>query len=104
MNENTELDKYFPEDTKQYYDLVEAFVSLTTEDHATAFELSKTAWGLADRWANIASNASKLALMHKDVNKTELKDYCYRKYQLLKYIHEFTRMLWNKGEQGERGR
>lgn len=97
----TDFDCLFPEDVNQYYDIANKFLNLSTEDHLTAFEISKRAWVLSDRWANIASNAGKLALKEK-FNKTDLKDYCYRKYRQMQYIHEFTRMLWNKGEQGQR--
>lgn len=97
----TDFDSLFPEDVNQYYDIANRFLNLSTEDHATAFEISKKAWVLSDRWANIAANASKLAAI-KHVNKTDIKDYCYRKYRQMQYIHEFSRMLWNKGEQAEK--
>ena len=97
----TDFDSLFPEDLSQYYDMANVYLNLGTEDYATAFEVSKKAWVLADRWANISANAGKLAGMKK-VNKTDLKDYCYRKYRQMQYIHEHCRMIWNKGEQAER--
>jgi hypothetical protein len=96
-----DFDGCFPEDIDQYYQIANQFLNLNTEDFATAFEISKKAWVLADRWANISANVGKLALSNK-VNKTDLKDYCYRKYRQMQYIHEFSRMLWNKGEQGSK--
>jgi hypothetical protein len=96
-----DFDACFQEDMDQYYDIANSFLNLSSEDHGTAFEISKKAWVLADRWASIAANASKLAAL-KAVNKTDLKDYCYRKYRQMQYIHEFCRVLWNKGEQASR--
>jgi hypothetical protein len=98
---DVELDKCFKEDSKQFYDLANEFINLTTEDFVRAFEISKKAWVLADRWACIAANASKLVLS-SNANKTDLKDYCYRKYRSMQQIHEFTRVLWNKGEQSSK--
>ncbi|MDP4143202.1 MAG: hypothetical protein Q8936_01790 [Bacillota bacterium] len=100
---DTELDECFPVDADQFYDILQKFMEITPENYLTAFQVSKDALSLADRWSCLMTNAGKLALSNK-INKTELKDYCYRKYQTLKYIHEFLRMIWNKGEQGERGR
>lgn len=96
-----DFDTCFPEDMDQYYDIANNFLNLSSEDYGTAFEISKKAWVLADRWASIAANASKLAAL-KSVNKTDLKDYCYRKYRQMQYIHEFCRVLWNKGEQASK--
>jgi len=96
-----DFDAYFQEDIDQYYDIANEFLNLTTEDFVQAFEISKKAWVLSDRWACIAANAGKLASSNK-VNKTELKDYCYRKYRQMQYVHEFCRVLWNKGEQASR--
>lgn len=97
----TQFDELFPEDINQYYDIATKFLNLNQEDFGHAFEISKKAWVLSDRWACIAANAGKLALNNK-VSKTELKDYCYRKYRQMQYIHEFCRVLWNKGEQSSR--
>ncbi|AKN32404.1 hypothetical protein Ccar_16670 [Clostridium carboxidivorans P7] len=98
-----DLDECFPEDIDQYYDLATQYINLTTEDCSHAFKLSQKAWVLADRWAAIAANAGKLA-MNKDkkINKTDLKDYCYRKYRQMQYIHEHCRMIWNKGEDAQK--
>ncbi len=92
-----ELDECFPEDVEQYYEIAEQYLNLTTEDFASAFEISKKAWVLSDRWSALASDAGKLATMKK-LNKTDIKDYCYRKYKQMSRIHEHTRMIWNKGE------
>lgn len=93
-----DFDKCFPEDMDQYYEIATSYLNLTTESFAQAFDISKKAWVLADRWANIAANAGKLATAHGE-NKTDLKDYCYRKYRQMQYIHEHCRILWRSGEE-----
>lgn len=93
----TELDHIFREDLEQYYEVAETYVNLAQEDTITAFELAKKAWVLADRWASLQLNASKLATLK--TNKTDVKEYCYKKYQLLKYIHEHARSIHRLGEE-----
>lgn len=97
----TDFNEYFQEDINQYYDIANEFLNLTTEGYSKAFEISKKAWVLADRWSCIATNAAKLATM-KHVSKTDLYNYCYQKYRQLQYMHEFARILYNKGEQASR--
>ena len=97
----TQFDSCFPDDINQYYELANEFANLTTEDYAKAFEISKKGWILADRWSSIASNASKLAALKK-TSKTDLYKFCYEKYRQMQYVHEFCRVLWNKGEQASR--
>ncbi len=46
----TDFDSLFPEDVNQYYDIANKFLNLSTEDHLTAFQISKKAWVLSDRW------------------------------------------------------
>lgn len=94
---DVDFDKCFPEDMDDYYDIATTYLNIGTEDFVTAFDISKKAWVLADRWANIAANAGKLATMNV-VNKTDLKDYCYRKYRQMQYIHEHCRMIYRIGE------
>lgn len=93
----TELDTIFQEDLNQYYEVAEAYVNLAPEDIETAFELTKKAWVLADRWASLSVNASKLATMK--VNKTDIKDFCYRKHKMMQSIHEHCRVIYRLGEE-----
>lgn len=97
----TQFDDCFLEDIEQYYELANQFANLKEDSFGLAFEISKKAWILADRWSSIAANASKLAALKK-VSKTDLYQYCYQKYRQMQYVHEFSRVLWNKGEQASR--
>lgn len=96
-----DFNNYFPEDIKQFYDIANEFINLTPENYIKAFEISKRAWVLSDRWSCIAANASKLAAI-KHCSKTDLYNYSYQKYRSLQYMHEFSRVLFNKGEQARR--
>ncbi|GIM29877.1 hypothetical protein CPJCM30710_25430 [Clostridium polyendosporum] len=96
--EPTEYDEIFKEDLNLCYEVAESYVNLNSENYAGAFELSKNAWILADRGANLSAEASKLALSYK-VGKTDLKDFCYRKYKLMEYIHEMSRIVWRYGQE-----
>jgi hypothetical protein len=98
---NVDFDSLFPEDIDQYYEFANSFAMLNSEDYTTAYNLSIKAWVLAERWNDIMAQASKLAIL-KNVNKTDLKDYCYGKYRQLHLAHEFTRCVYNKGERQTR--
>ena len=92
-----DIDKCFPDDIDQYYQIATDYLNLQTENPAGAFELSKKAWVLADRWSAIQANAGKLATMN-GLSKTELKDYAYQKYRQMQLLHEHCRMVWRSGE------
>jgi hypothetical protein len=94
---DVDFDKLFADDISLYYDIATKYLNLGTEDFTTAFETCKEAWVLADRWANIAANAGKMATM-EGTSKTDLKDYCHRKYRQMQYIHEHCRMMYRIGE------
>ena len=66
-----------------------------------AFKISEKAWVLSDRWSCISANASKLAAV-QHCSKTDIYNYAYQKYRGMQYIHEFTKMLWGRGEQASR--
>lgn len=97
-----DIDKCFPEDVDQYYSIATDYLNLQTENPAGAFELSKKAWVLADRWSAIQANAGKLATMH-GLSKTELKDRSYQIYRQCQLMHEHCRMIYRLGEDAMRG-
>lgn len=96
-----EYDKLFPEDMKLYYEILERYLNLTDENFAGAFNLSKISLQMADRFSTLSLDASKLAFS-SNVNKTDIKDFLYRKFKIMEYIHVSSRMTWCRGE--ERGR
>jgi hypothetical protein len=59
---------------------------------------------MVDRFSNLSADASKLALSNtfSKTNKSDIKDFCYRKLKVMESIYETSRMVWNKGEQASR--
>jgi hypothetical protein len=99
-----EFSKLFPEDMDLYYQVLNRFMNITSENFAGAYLLSKDALAMVDRFSNLSADAAKLALSNtiSKTSKTEIKDFCYRKLKVMEAVYETARILWNKGEQRER--
>jgi hypothetical protein len=95
-----EYDKLFPEDMKLFYEIIERFTSLTDENFAGAFKLSKDAVIMADRFSNLSLEASKLVLSSK-FSRSEIREYVTRKYDILTSISTLARMIWARGVKRE---
>lgn len=102
----TEFGKLFAEDINLYYDIMERYLKLTPENYVGAYELSKDALVMVDRFSNLSADATKLSLSNviAKTNKTDIKDFCYRKLKVMHGVYETARMVWNKGEQASRER
>ncbi len=101
MNEKVEL--IFQEDLEQYKFILDNYEALSSEDGATAYQLAQRAIIQADRWAEIAFNASKL-YKNMDVAKTDLYNWAYHKYRILMTIHDFCRVVYRQCSEAERCR
>jgi hypothetical protein len=91
----------FPEDIELYYEVFEKYINLIDENFSGAYELSKDALNVANRFVNLSFEASKLAFS-SEFNKTDIKDFCYRKFKMLEYIHVQARMVWSRGVEREK--
>jgi hypothetical protein len=91
----------FPEDSQQYREIAKRYMKQTTEDYKGAYDIMQDSWALAQRWSDIQSNVSKLAV-DKGVSKSELRDWCYQRYRQLQLMHESARMIWGMGEREAR--
>jgi hypothetical protein len=76
------------------------FVELDDTEYEKAYDLSKRALYLSDNFINLQMEASKLSSV--DATKGEMQKLFYQKYRTLQNIHEFTRMLHNRGERDNR--
>lgn len=96
----SDFEKYkeIKEDCEMYRDLARRYLALDLSTPDLAFDVKKDAWALAQRWSDIASMASKIAILH-DTSKTDFKDWCYQRYRQLQLMHEDARMMWNKAEE-----
>lgn len=93
----------FKEDLEQYQVLLDNYEALSPEDGNTAYKLAKMMIISADRWNEIAFNASKYSKEY-EVSKTELYQWAYHKYRILMTLHEFCRVVYKQVCDNERQR
>lgn len=93
----------FQEDLEQYKMIMDNYESLSSEDGPTAYELAVMCIVAADRWNEIAFNASKLS-KSVGVVKTDLYNWAYHKYRILMTLHEFCRVVYRQCEENVRTR
>ncbi|MCP4990534.1 MAG: hypothetical protein GY928_32180 [Colwellia sp.] len=98
----SDFQKVLPEDSKQYREVSERYMKLTTENGTEAYDLMKLSWNLAQRWSEIQASTSKIAAMdHVDIMKTDFKAWAYQRYRQMQLIHESCRMIWGKASDYE---
>ena len=93
----------FKEDLMQYKLVLDNFEALTSEDGATAYQIAQMSLIQADRWTEIALNASKYS-SKTGIAKTDLYNWAYHKYRILSQIHEFSRVVYRQCSESERNR
>ncbi len=98
-----ELQIYLEEDLKQYQMILDNYECLTSEDGVTAYQIAQMSLVQADRWTEIALNASKYS-SKCGIAKTDLYNYAYHKYRILSQIHEFCRVVYRQCSESERCR
>lgn len=98
-----ELKLFFEEDLKQYQFILDNYEILSSEDGATAYQIAQMSIIQADRWTEIALNASKYS-SKVGIAKTDLYNWAYHKYRILTQIHEFSRVVYRQCAEAERCR
>lgn len=93
----------FKEDLEQYKLIMDNYESLHSDDGNTAYELAIMCIVAADRWNEIAFNASKLS-KEISIAKTDLYNWAYHKYRILMTLHEFCRVVYRQCEESIRNR
>lgn len=93
----------FKEDLEQYQMLLDNYEALSQEDGDTAYNLAKMMIIAADRWNEIAFNASKYS-KETSISKTDLYNWAYHKYRLLMTLHEFCRVVYKQCSDNMRAR
>ena len=96
-DERSIYETIYPEDSRQYRELAKRYMKINVDKFAEAFEITKKSWALAQRWSDIQSNASVVAV-ENDVKKTDLSTWAYQRYRQLQNLHEHARMVWGIGE------
>ena len=87
--------RIFKDDLEQYQVLMDNYESLNSEDGSTAYELAKMMLMAADRWNEIAFNATKYSREY-NVSKSDLYNWAYHKYRILMTTHEFCRVVYKQ--------
>lgn len=85
----------FKEDIEQYNNILNSYEDMSSEDMQTAYDLAKLTILTADRWNEIALNASKIG-REVECAKTDIYNYAYHKYRILMTLHEFCRVIYKK--------
>lgn len=86
-------------DIREYDTLFVEYRTLESNDYTTAYDLSKRALILADRWNEIMINGFKYA-KELDIAKTKFETYCYQKWKMLMKMHDYCRMIFRQGKDG----
>ena len=90
------------EDIKLYKEMMACYEGLQPTDLEEAYEYSKRFLVMADRWSEIAFNASKYCAS-LECSKTDFYNWAYQKYRNLQLLHEFCRVVWKQGNDRLRG-
>lgn len=93
----------FKEDLEQYNMILDNYKELSSDDGTTAYELAKMSIIQADRWNEIAFNASKYA-KQAGMAKVDVYQWAYHKYRILMVVHEFCRVVYRQCEEESRTR
>lgn len=85
----------FKDDLEQYQMLLDNYEGLSSTDGDMAYKLAVMMIVAADRWNEIAFNASKYA-KENNISKTDLYNWAYHKYRILMTLHEFCRVVYKQ--------
>lgn len=93
----------YKQDAENYINLVNEFNTLQDVEYARAYKMHKNALAQYERWSNILIEVRDLEKVTK-TKQTTLKGRIEHIMRVLNNIYTSCRMIWNKGEQEERGR
>jgi len=79
-----------------YDGILKEFAEIDDVEFEKAYDLSKRALVLSDNFINLQLNAGIVRI--GDATKSDTQKLFYQKYRTLQLVHEFCRVLWNKGE------
>ena len=88
--------KDLKEDIMQYKEMLACYEEMQPTDLLEAYEYSKKFLVMADRWSEIAFNASKYCV-EMECSKTDSYNWAYQKYRNLQLLHEFCRVVYRQG-------
>ena len=89
--------KEIEKDCIKYREIALRYLKLEVDNPREAWELSKDAWALAERWNTIQTFANQVAKLYGG-SKTEFAKWAYHRYRQLHLLHEHARITWKMGE------
>ena len=89
----SQFEEILKEDSEQYRELFIKYKNKTPEDIDTLYSLTSESLMLAQRWSDIASNASLYAKTY-EISKCDFKDWAYQRYRNLQEMHTDCRVFY----------
>lgn len=89
----SQFEEILIEDCKQYRDLFRKYKNKNPEDIQTLYDLTSESLMLAQRWSDIASNASIYAKAY-EISKCDFRDWAYQRYRNLQEMHTDCRVFY----------
>lgn len=86
------------EDCKQYRELFRKYKNKNPEDIQTLYDLTIESLMLAQRWSDIASNASLYSIMC-EISKCDFRDWAYQRYRNLQEMHIDCRVFYKDAKE-----
>ena len=94
----SQFEELLKEDCKQYREIFRTYKNKNPEDIDTLYTLTSDSLMLAQRWSDIASNASLYATEYK-ISKTDFKDWAYQRYRNLQEMHTDCRVFYKDAKE-----
>ena len=86
------------EDCDQYRDIFRTYKNKNPEDIDTLYALTNNSLMLAQRWSDIASNASVYAKTY-EISKTDFYNWAYQRYRQLQEMHVDCRVFYKDSKE-----
>lgn len=95
-----DFESILPNDCKQYDETMARWNALRDNDVQEAYDLMKDSLTLAERWSEIQATSRKLNTLNpKEVTMTDFKTWAYHRYQVLKAMHDASRVIWRQANE-----
>ena len=90
------FNEIYPEDTNMYLETLLRYEGVGNMEGEELFTLKKISLVQADRWSEIKASAKRAKTFDngEKIVITDLRDWAYRRYQILMAIHEDCRSMW----------
>ena len=94
----SQFEEILAEDCKQYRELFRKYKNKNPEDIQTLYDLTSESLMLAQRWSDIASNASLYSKTY-EISKCDFRDWVYQRYRNLQEMHTDCRVFYKDAKE-----